>query len=919
LKFILKKVSIVCIETVVCLSLFACGGGAGGGSATGTAAGQAGANPSTTSSGSLDALESKGFSDADWATVADEGQSFTVEGTQTVRYGSGTNWLEKSVTGTAQCSNTFFGNDPIVGVVKQCQKLIVTVPASDWSKVASEGQPFTVSGTQTVRYGAGSSWIEKSISGAAQCTNAFFGSDPIVGVVKECQVRTTTTPPATVTWVKVANEGQSAVLAGMQKVRYGATGYWIEKTLSGTIECSNTFFGQDPIRGTVKTCEAAVAPSNGDYPNLWNYQQINLVNAVANANATPYPSEPNKKIRIAIVDSGYSQHPDINWAKDAAGKVIALTTDDNKSNVDGLTVKNSLHVAGIIGGINYKNLGRVGACPQCEILSIKFAPPMFPTAAQSDDHMAKGIRLAVDNGAKAINISLNAGGFPSYPEGWSCDNTPLTKSAVEYASARNVAIVASAGSYGNDDASQENGARLVKRDVKNISPASCPGVISVGASDQTGSIAQRYSNHGGIQLAWGGSEIGSSRSLTLIAPGGGVSDADGLYGKGLDGVFGATTETCESSYLTNVRGGNATSAVQILSAWGSGSTAGGDTKSCYRYLSGTSMSAAHVSGVIGLMLSVQPNLTPKDIRGILRSTAKNIDATPACSAGGTGYCGSGLLDANEAVKKAKITVPTATSGTGPCSYNNTAETCKLDVMAYDTDLTNAKEETVFAYGKMWKYDAAGQAIQSAVDLRSIPRYANGPCSKAPASQNCVIDTLTILNHPQYGYIEGITAYGAYWNFDKNGVEIEWGKSADLKTVARYGDGGPVFGGSAPRPCGASRNMPCKFDTRELIDARDTWGDIFEGITAYGNYYIFRWDGTFIGSNALTSVSRYVDGPCKYKPAGGYCTFDTSEKKRVNGKIIEVITAYGRYWEFEDGIDTPRPGSDVLLKDIARFK
>ncbi len=915
MKFILKQVSIVCIEAVVCLSLFACGGGSGGGVASGSGTGSTDVNQAALAAKDADFSESKTYNDAEWTAVAVEGQPFTIEGTQTVRYGAGVNWIEKSVTGTAQCSNTFFGADPIVGVVKQCLKLITTTPSASWNKIATEGQPFSVSGTQTVRYGSGNSWIEKSMSGAGQCTNIFFGNDPIVGVVKECQVQATTTPPETITWVKVANEGQSASLTGTQKVRYGAAGFWIEKTLSGTIECSNAFFGQDPIRGTVKSCEVAVVPTSGDYPNLWNYQQIDLVNAVANSNATPYPSEPNKKIRIAIVDNGFSQHPDINWAKDASNKVLALTTDDDKNNVEVLNFKHSLHVAGIIGGINYKNLGRIGVCPQCEILSVKFAPPAGATAEQQDAHMAKGIRLAVDNGAKAINISIAGGGSTSYVDGWSCEDTPLTKSAVEYASSRNVAIVAAAGNYGGDDAS----AGLVKRNVKNISPASCPGVISVGASDQTGSIAKRYSNHGGKQLAFGGSEIGASLSLTLIAPGGDATDTDGLYGKGLAGVFGVNTETCDSGDLIGISGKESTSSVQILSAWGSGTTAGGNLKSCYRYLSGTSMSAPHVTGVIGLMLSVQPNLTPKDIRGILRSSARNIDSTPACASGGAGYCGSGLLDANAAVKKAKLTVPTQTPGTGPCSYNTTGNACKLDVMAYDTDLTNAKEETVFAYGKMWKYNAAGQALQSAVDLRSIARYASGPCAKAPANQDCTIDTLTILNHPQYGYIEGITAYGAYWNFDKNGVEIPWGKSADLKTVARYGDGGPVFGGSAPRPCGASGSLPCKFDTRELIDARDTWGDIFEGITAYGNYYIFRWDGTFIGSNSLMSVTRYIDGPCKYKPAGGYCTFDTSEKKRLDGKIIEVITAYGRYWEFEDGIDTPRPGSDVLLKDMARFK
>ena len=51
-----------------------------------------------------------------------------------------------------------------------------------------EGEAFTVSGTQTVRYGSGSSWITQSVTGAGQCSNAWFGTDPLVGTVKECDV-----------------------------------------------------------------------------------------------------------------------------------------------------------------------------------------------------------------------------------------------------------------------------------------------------------------------------------------------------------------------------------------------------------------------------------------------------------------------------------------------------------------------------------------------------------------------------------------------------------------------------------------------------------------------------------------------------------------------------------------------------------
>src|SRR5205085_2151365 len=93
--------------------------------------------------------------DAGWVSIASEWQAFTVNGTQTVRFGSGTNWIEKSVTDSGACTNAFFGEDPLFGVVKHCE-VDTSAPASTsdtWTAAATEGGSFSVSGTQTVRYG----------------------------------------------------------------------------------------------------------------------------------------------------------------------------------------------------------------------------------------------------------------------------------------------------------------------------------------------------------------------------------------------------------------------------------------------------------------------------------------------------------------------------------------------------------------------------------------------------------------------------------------------------------------------------------------------------------------------------------------------------------------------------------------------
>jgi len=131
--------------------------------------------------------------DDGWTTIANEGERFAVTGTQTVRYGSGSAWVAMEVNGSGDCSNGAFGRDPLFGVVKQCQTQSSSVDG--WTAIAAEHASFAVSGTQTVRYGSGTNWIIQSVSGGGECSNEFFGADPLYGVVKECQVASAAVPP----------------------------------------------------------------------------------------------------------------------------------------------------------------------------------------------------------------------------------------------------------------------------------------------------------------------------------------------------------------------------------------------------------------------------------------------------------------------------------------------------------------------------------------------------------------------------------------------------------------------------------------------------------------------------------------------------------------------------------------------------
>lgn len=183
-----------------------------------------------------------------WTTIATEGQTFTVNGTQTVRYGYGTSWITLSVTGGGTCSNTFFGSDPLFGTVKICQ--VAGGPTVNWSTIATEGQSFTVTGTQTVRFGSEPNWISMSVTGSGACTNAFFGSDPFFGTFKQCQVAAIGP-----TYTFLASEGQSFTVTGTQTVRFGSGSNWISKSVTTGGQCTNAFFGNDPDFGVVKECD----------------------------------------------------------------------------------------------------------------------------------------------------------------------------------------------------------------------------------------------------------------------------------------------------------------------------------------------------------------------------------------------------------------------------------------------------------------------------------------------------------------------------------------------------------------------------------------------------------------------------------------------------------------------------------------
>lgn len=127
-----------------------------------------------------------------WTRVSTENGTFNISGTRTVRFGSDTRWVQRSMTGPGQwCTVPFFGRDPATGVPKVCEVLTVSVQEGTWSRVARENGHFNITGTRLVRFGAGGLWVQRNMTGPGQwCTVGMFGRDPAPGVPNVCEVFT---------------------------------------------------------------------------------------------------------------------------------------------------------------------------------------------------------------------------------------------------------------------------------------------------------------------------------------------------------------------------------------------------------------------------------------------------------------------------------------------------------------------------------------------------------------------------------------------------------------------------------------------------------------------------------------------------------------------------------------------------------
>lgn len=285
------------------------------------------------------------------------------------------------------------------------------------------------------------------------------------------------------------------------------------------------------------------------------------------ANAVPAWEEEvtGRGVTVAVIDSGIADHRDLRGRIAGRFQFSSLTKSRADQNGHGT------FVAGIIAG---RSEEYIGIAPEAQLLSLKVSG-REGYALVSDAIQA--LQWAVDHreeyGIRVVNISLISAIADSYRL------DPLD-AAVEQAWFQGIVVVTAAGNFGAEAWSVDH------------APANDPYVITVGALDDRGTP-----DRGDDVLApW------SSRGVTV----------DG-YAKPevvAPGVEIVSTLASRGAYL----------AQEMEDAV---------VHERYIRLSGTSASAAIVSGTVALMLERDPDLTPDQVKFRLMAAAAPLEGSAA--------------------------------------------------------------------------------------------------------------------------------------------------------------------------------------------------------------------------------------------------------------------------------------------------
>ena len=178
-------------------------------------------------------------------------------------------------------------------------------------------------------------------------------------------------------------------------------------------------------------------------------------------------------VKVAIIDTGIdATHPDLQDAVTLGLDVSSDETYAEQNPIQDFGFHGTM-VASLLAGRGHdKNSGVIGVAPEAEIISI--AMRFDIENPSTDEQIAKGIRNAVDAGAKVINLSLTRN---------SRDWPALWDEAFQYAFDNDVVVVAAAGNRAGG--TEQVGA-----------PATIPGVLVVAGVDKNAQASNQASTEG---------------------------------------------------------------------------------------------------------------------------------------------------------------------------------------------------------------------------------------------------------------------------------------------------------------------------------------------------------------------------------------------------------------------------------------
>ncbi|MEJ7585521.1 MAG: S8 family serine peptidase, partial [Acidimicrobiales bacterium] len=297
-----------------------------------------------------------------------------------------------------------------------------------------------------------------------------------------------------------------------------------------------------------------------------------------------------KDVGVALIDSGVTPVPGLDDDGLDNGPDLSLESPaDNLRYLD--TFGHGTHMAGIISGRD------VGVAPDSKLLSLKVATS---DGATDVSQVIAALDWVVQHrhepglDIRVINLSFGTQSTQDYRL------DPLAY-AVEAAWRKGIVVVISAGNDGNTTERLSD-------------PAIDPYVIAVGAADQNGTKARRDD-----RVADFSSRGSAARGPDLVAPGRSLVSLR-VPGSAID-------QEHPSARVASTPG----------------------TAPRFFRGSGTSQSAAFVTGVVALLLQQRPELSPDHVKALLTESADTIPATDRR------LQGAGLIDV-----KAAVSAPTPT-------------------------------------------------------------------------------------------------------------------------------------------------------------------------------------------------------------------------------------------------------------------